>query len=275
MEKKNKNFEIYDQLSSVPVGATKPITGGKLKGYTNITPQWRYERLTEVFGPCGFGWKYDKPEFELVPAPNGETVVFCSVNLYVKWNGEWSEPIPGEGGNKFISVYNNGSSEVSDECRKMALTDALSIAAQRLGLAARVYYREGRDSKYYEEGQGFFDDTNTAPLQTVIAEAQPEPQKVVTQQPAKPQPTTVMQPAPAPKKAEPAPVVDSAPVSNNYPYDVVTPFGKYKGKCIGEIIGFDRSYIEWGANKEKHDSFWFSQYGAFHDACVAALGAGA
>ena len=55
MEK--NNLEIYELLKEVPDKAKKTITGGRLSGMTDIKPMWRIEKLTEVFGVCGFGWK--------------------------------------------------------------------------------------------------------------------------------------------------------------------------------------------------------------------------
>lgn len=147
------NLELYNRLREVPAEACKPITGGNLKGLTNITPQWRIEALTKEFGPCGIGWIFDPPAYRFEKTDAGEVICFCSTNLYVKIGEEWTRPIPGEGGNKFIAKTYNGL-ESNDECCKMALTDALSTAAKMLGLAADVYYREGRDSKYGNTGDG-------------------------------------------------------------------------------------------------------------------------
>ena len=144
-----QNMKVYDALRECPEEAQKPITSGPLKGYTNIIPQWRYERLTREFGVCGIGWRYDRPEYSFEKLDNGVIVCFCSTNLYVRIDGEWSEPIPGEGGSNFVSSMGCNELIVSDECRKMALTDALGTAAKMLGLAADVYFAQGaRDSKY-------------------------------------------------------------------------------------------------------------------------------
>ena len=52
-----ENLEIYNKLKEVPKEAQKPITGGRLNGMIDIKPMWRIEKLTEVFGICGIGWK--------------------------------------------------------------------------------------------------------------------------------------------------------------------------------------------------------------------------
>ena len=54
------NLGIYNQVRSVPAEAITPITGGPMKGKSNINPQWRLEKLTELFGPAGIGWKIEQ-----------------------------------------------------------------------------------------------------------------------------------------------------------------------------------------------------------------------
>ena len=52
-----ENMKIFNSVKKVPQEAKKLITGGRLKGMTDIKPMWRIEKLTEMFGPCGIGWK--------------------------------------------------------------------------------------------------------------------------------------------------------------------------------------------------------------------------
>lgn len=147
-----ENLAIYNGVREVPSEAKKEIKGGRLKGMTDINPMWRIKRLTEVFGICGIGWKYtiDKQWTERVgTVDNGdheEIASFCNISLYVKMNGEWSEAIPGTGGSMLLAKEKNGM-YMSDECFKMALTDAISVACKALGFGADVYWQEDR-SKY-------------------------------------------------------------------------------------------------------------------------------
>ena len=50
------NLSIYERVRSVPAEAKKAIEAGRLKGKSDINPMWRIKKLTEVFGPVGFGW---------------------------------------------------------------------------------------------------------------------------------------------------------------------------------------------------------------------------
>lgn len=138
------NMEIYDKLKSVPEKAQKQITGGRLKGMTDIKPMWRIEKLTEVFGMCGIGWKAPITNKEIIDGANGEKIAVVDIDLFVKVDGEWTEAIQGTGGSSFIANEKNGL-YTSDECFKMAYTDALSVACKSLGMGADIYWG---DSKY-------------------------------------------------------------------------------------------------------------------------------
>lgn len=145
MEIKNNNMELYEALRAVPKEAQKEIGAGRLKGMTDINPMWRIKALTETFGPCGFGWKYTIDR-QWLETGDKETAAFCNITLYVKWRGEWSEGIPATGGSHFLSNERSGL-YMSDECYKMALTDAISVACKALGVGANVYWDKDK-TKY-------------------------------------------------------------------------------------------------------------------------------
>ena len=132
------NMDIYEKVREVPQTAQKTIGGGRLKGFTDINPMWRIQKLTECFGPCGLGWYIDVKDKWIDRADNGEQIASVMIELYIKDELEWSQPIIGVGGSRFVSNEKNGPS-VSDECFKMALTDAISVACKNLGFGADVY----------------------------------------------------------------------------------------------------------------------------------------
>jgi len=137
----------YENLASPPADAVKQITGGKLKGFSDINPQWRYEALTNEFGLCGVGWKFEIANTFTEPVPaTQELMIFVQVNLYVKEGEQWSEPIPGFGGD-FLIVKDKNGIHGNDEGYKMAITDALGSAAKVIGVAADIY-RGRMESKY-------------------------------------------------------------------------------------------------------------------------------
>ncbi len=140
------NLKLYNAVRSVPSNALRTINAGRLKGKSDINPMWRIKVLTEQFGPCGVGWKYTITKQWLEHGGNGEIAAFCNIDLYVKINGVWSEAIPGTGGSAFVANEKSGP-YVSDECYKMALTDAISVACKALGFAADVYWNSDK-TKY-------------------------------------------------------------------------------------------------------------------------------
>lgn len=153
MEKSNQvrqdstNLSIYDSVREVPKEAKKEIEAGRLKGKHDINPMWRIKKLTEVFGPAGFGWYTEIVRTWTEASESGEMAVFVDINLYVKKDGEWSRPIFGNGGNKLIAnekKYENGQQVyipyLDDDAYKKAYTDAISVAAKALGVGADVYF---------------------------------------------------------------------------------------------------------------------------------------
>lgn len=143
------NMELYNLVREVPKNAQKTIKGGRLNGYTDINPMWRIQKLTETFGPCGIGWKYTIDREWSENGANGEVCAFVDISLYYKWNGSWSEAVPGTGGSSLAAKERAGL-YTSDECFKMALTDAISVAAKAIGMGADIYWSAGR-TKYDNE----------------------------------------------------------------------------------------------------------------------------
>lgn len=141
-----ENLKIYNQLKEVPEIAKKKISGGRLNGMTDISPMWRIKKMTEVFGICGFGWKYEITKMWTEKADTQAVSCFVNILLYVKQNDVWSDPIPANGGSSFVAVESKGAYQ-SDECYKMATTDALGTAMKMLGLGADVYFEKDR-TKY-------------------------------------------------------------------------------------------------------------------------------
>lgn len=146
----NDNMRIYEHGRAVPETAKKDIKGGRMKGKTDINPMWRIKILTELFGPCGVGWYY-KAVRQWTETYEGEVAAFVNIEMYIKVDGEWSQPIFGVGGSMFAEKESNGI-YVSDECFKMATTDAISVACKQLGIAADVYWDKD-DTKYANRNQ--------------------------------------------------------------------------------------------------------------------------
>lgn len=157
------NMRIWDEVARPPVEALDRIGGGRMVGKTAIDPLWRYKALTEQFGPCGIGWKYEIVRLWTEPGSEGQVFAFAEINLYIGANRKsdatsnqldyWSNPIPGVGGAMLIAKEYDKRSEKdvlysSDEAYKMAITDALSVALKVLGFGAAIYMGQWDGDKY-------------------------------------------------------------------------------------------------------------------------------
>jgi len=144
-----ENLEIWKKVAQPPKEALREIKDGRLKGKSDINPQWRIKAMTEIFGPCGIGWKYVVTRKWSEPGAGVEIFAFADVDLFYrdKAGGGWSEAIPGTGGSKLVAQETRGPHS-SDEGYKMAVTDALSVAMKSLGVAADVYMGLWDGSKY-------------------------------------------------------------------------------------------------------------------------------
>lgn len=162
---------IWNAVKKPPIQALKPINAGRLKGKTDINPQWRYEVMTSQFGPCGVGWKYQVEKTWSEQGTEGQVFAFAQVNLYIKTETGWSDPIPGVGGSMLVTKEKNGLYS-SDEGYKMAITDALSVAMKVLGVGADIYAGRWDGSQYNDapDTGGKITDEKAALLSLLITQ---------------------------------------------------------------------------------------------------------
>lgn len=170
----NINMKAWSYLARPPVWALKTIQAGRLKGKSDINPQWRYQAMTEVFGPCGVGWRFEIEKLWTQPGPEEQVFAFAEIKLYTynKEAGSWSEAIPGIGGHMLVPREKAGL-HANDEAYKMAVTDALSTAMKMLGVASDIYAGAWDGSKYAEreEPKGFVNKDEIVHLIELIEES--------------------------------------------------------------------------------------------------------
>lgn len=161
----------------MPESAQKTIKGGRLKGMTDINPMWRIKTLTDLFGPCGIGWYYEvKDRWIESSMSNEEITANVLISLYIKHEGAWSAPIQGIGGSKLVANEKQGL-YVNDECFKMALTDAISVACKALGFGADIYWSSD-NTKYIDTKKENFEQEMEAERTKLIDKGK---QKVLLQ----------------------------------------------------------------------------------------------
>lgn len=181
------HLDIYDRLAKPPKDALRAIAAGRLKGKTDINPQWRYKAMTELFGPCGIGWKIALDKTWTEPASDGQVFAFAMVHIVYRdpASGEWSDPLPGIGGNMLLAQEKTGL-HANDEAYKMAVTDAIGTALKLIGVGADVYAGKWDGAKYLDGNPG-----DTAPK----AAKQRTPAQQPSQQPSQPAENTGGPPA--------------------------------------------------------------------------------
>lgn len=144
------NLAIWNTLGRTSPEHTKGFTrGGGFKG-TAVKPIYTEQKMTEMFGPCGIGWGFSEPTFQLVPGSDGQTAVYCWLTLWFVHDGARSAPIPGVGGD-FVVVKQSSGLRTDDEAFKKAFTDAIGNAMKHLGMSADVHMGRFDDSKYVNE----------------------------------------------------------------------------------------------------------------------------
>lgn len=155
MEEK-KIDERYAAASHVPKRVLKTIDVGRLKGKSDINPQWKISLMTEIYGMCGIGWKFEVTEKNTVTINTGEVMLFMTVAVYTRNGDEWSDPVYGMGGDFIVKKERTGL-HANDEAYKMCLTDALGNALKYIGVAADVY-EQLNDTKYAERPSAIAND---------------------------------------------------------------------------------------------------------------------
>jgi hypothetical protein len=139
--------DLWDRLGKTDPSHTKQFKrSGGFSG-TAIKPMWSYRRMTEEYGPCGEGWGVNEPSFQVVPGPEGEVLVYCTVSI---WHGDRDRTVFGVGGDKVVGKNKYGLSS-DDEAFKKAFTDAVTNALKLIGVGSDVHMGMFDDSKYVNE----------------------------------------------------------------------------------------------------------------------------
>lgn len=174
------NMRLWDKLGRTNPEQTKSFKRAGGFAGTAIKPMWSFKRMTEEFGPCGIGWGVNEPSFQVVPASEGEVMVYCTVSVWysetlsatMDVNGKiernnllQSERVFGVGGDKVVGKNKYGLTG-DDEAFKKAYTDAIGNALKLIGVGADVHMGLFDDSKYVQEMQReFAEDAGEPPVE--------------------------------------------------------------------------------------------------------------
>ncbi|WP_052710305.1 hypothetical protein [Azospirillum thiophilum] len=158
---------LWNRLKRTDPKATKPFTrAGGFRG-TQIDPTWRFQMMTEVFGPIGKGWGYEQVDWTIA-----ERMIFiCARVWYIDPETEKKCFTGPQWGGTEMVRRRNGMEMPDDECFKMSMTDAVGKCLLQIGLAADVYMGQFDDSKYREESEAFYAAKSNPDLQPAAVEA--------------------------------------------------------------------------------------------------------
>jgi len=161
------HLAIWNKCCHTPEEAKKPFRrSGGFSG-TDINPQWRMQKMTEMFGPVGTGWGWKVHDRWSEDFPGGVRCVFvvCSVWFIERGKPSWT----GE------QIGGTEAGRTPDEAYKMAVTDAIGKCMSALGVGADIYLGQC-DSKYQrpEAAQPQTQTYQPAPQQPQY-QAPPEP----------------------------------------------------------------------------------------------------
>ena len=138
----SNHLDLWNRFADIDPAFTKPITGKDYRG-TSPNPHYVIKCLTEMFGPVGvgFGWEVEQDEF----TPIGEEVLhWCRIRF---WHTDRSNGFSAYGQTKALMKTKNGL-RLDEDAPKKSLTDAITKAASKIGIAANIFLGRWDDSKY-------------------------------------------------------------------------------------------------------------------------------
>ena len=168
------NLELWKKLQRTDPKATKPFTkAGGFRG-SQIDPAYRLQRMTEVFGPVGYGWGYEifNRRTELYQdAP----YIYVTARVWYVLPGEtpsWPDGTRRDPpANAVWTGEQDGGTKAersTDEIWKMSITDAIGKCMLQIGLAADIYLGMFDDSKYRDEFEKIYAVKNDPQFQPEV-----------------------------------------------------------------------------------------------------------
>lgn len=161
----NPNLKLWLDNEKSDPAFTKPITGKSYTG-TSLNPTYVVKRLTEAFGPVGWGWGYTA-EFEALPTSDTHKLSICRLMFWYFPAGR--PPIPAKaghiqpadpreiegcawfhqvGGTDLSGLRSSGKAFADEDGHKKSLTDAITKAASHIGIGGDIFLGRFDDSKY-------------------------------------------------------------------------------------------------------------------------------
>ena len=152
-EQKKQNSELWNEVFHTDPKHTKEVKG-KGMPMTAIDAQWQRQRATQMFGPCGIGWRVENERFfEIVFDPNKphDTNWGYQGILVYEYNGrEGRIPLAADMALWQYLTKESRYKKNTDILKKLK-TDALTKGLSEIGFSGDVFLGLFEDSKYVQE----------------------------------------------------------------------------------------------------------------------------
>jgi hypothetical protein len=160
------NTTIWEKLCETDPSRTKDFRKG-FSG-TSINPNYIYEKLTAVFGPCGIGWGFEVAKEGYIQGHGEEQTHEVLIGFWYMSGTVRSAPIPAYGCTAYVLKDKNGW-HTDEDAPKKSMTDALTKASQLIGMSADIFGGLWDDNKYVTQLKEKFESGEP--------EKKPEPKK--------------------------------------------------------------------------------------------------
>lgn len=138
----SENTRIWSQWCETPPSHTKEVRDVGRK-FTAIDAYYQMQRATELFGPVGSGWGWDKPETEIV-FPETPRFSMLLMRLYV-WVEKHEQGIHLTNSQQMF--FKQGE-KLDDDVFKKLLTDTITKGLSYWGCSADVFLGLYDDNRY-------------------------------------------------------------------------------------------------------------------------------
>lgn len=145
------NLELWQKVEKTDPKHTKKARIGQMN-ITAICPQYQRMNATKIFGPFGYGWGVDNPEYSFMDFPdNTKLCTYTATFWYVHNEKKSSFPIQSNTKVAFVTQGGKGYLKIDDEYAKKAATDALTKGLSMLGFNSDVFLGKYDDNKYVNQ----------------------------------------------------------------------------------------------------------------------------
>lgn len=174
----NPNLQLWSAVEKTDPAYTKPITGKAYKG-TSPSPHWIKLKLTEQFGPAGYGWGVRVLDQQFITL--GDTMMhYVTIELWYVIEGKRCS-IEECGGTQLGGKRKSGDAFMDEDAPKKSVTDALVKAASAIGFCADIFLGRWDDNKYVEARTQEEAQATAAQRQQQMAQAKAEQEALLKQ----------------------------------------------------------------------------------------------